>query len=44
MSEWVRTEHKDISFEHCGTPAYWCGDSVYCSKCCEMLDEREENE
>jgi hypothetical protein len=39
MSEWVSTPDKDISFEHCGRPAYWEGDQVYCSKCQEMLDE-----
>lgn len=44
MSKWVITENKDISFEHCGRPAYWCGEDVYCSKCNEMLNEREINE
>lgn len=39
---WIRTEHKDISFEHCGVPAYWEGDDVYCSKCQEKLDDLEE--
>lgn len=42
MNEWVMTEEKDVSWEHCGIPAYWCGDSVYCSKCLEMLGEENE--
>lgn len=39
---WVYTEEKDISFEHCGQPAYWDGDLVFCSKCQEQLPETEE--
>ena len=38
MSEWVSTPDKDISFEHCGRPAYWQGEQVYCSKCQTKLD------
>lgn len=39
MNGWVLTPHKDISFEHCGQPAYWEDDDVYCSKCQVMLQE-----
>lgn len=38
-THWIMTEHKDISFEHCGVPAYWEGDDVYCSKCQEKLED-----
>lgn len=41
---WVSTPHLDISFQHCGRPAYWEDDEVYCSKCQTKLeDEIEEN-
>lgn len=40
MSKWVKREAADISWEHCGRPAYWCGESVYCSKCQSALDEQ----
>jgi hypothetical protein len=30
---WVSTPHLDISFQHCGRPAYWENEDVYCSKC-----------
>jgi hypothetical protein len=36
---WVHTPDKYISFEHCGRPAYWESDQVYCSKCQEMLPD-----
>lgn len=39
MTNWVHTEEKDVSFEHCGIPAYWQDDEVYCSKCQEKLEE-----
>lgn len=36
----------DVSWQHCGRPAYWEGEDVYCSKCQEQLpidalDDRE---
>lgn len=39
MSVWVFTEGKDVSFEHCGQPAYWEGEEVFCSKCQEQMPE-----
>ena len=36
---WVMREALDISWEHCGRPAYWEDDKVYCSKCQTSLDE-----
>jgi hypothetical protein len=42
MDNWVITEEKEISFEHCRRPAYWEGEQVYCSKCQEMLPEVSE--
>ena len=36
---WVYTPDKDISFEHCGRPAYWEGEEVYCSKCSARLTD-----
>ena len=36
---WVLTEEKDISFEHCGRPAYWENENVFCSKCGEELPD-----
>ena len=38
-SKWVSTPDLDISFQHCGRPAYWEGDEVYCSKCQTKLDD-----
>jgi hypothetical protein len=35
---WERNEQADISFWHCGQPAYWEGDDVYCSKCQEKME------
>jgi len=29
----------DVSWQHCGRPAYWEDDDVYCSKCQEMLPD-----
>jgi hypothetical protein len=34
---WVSTPDLDISFQHCGRPAYWEGDEVFCNKCNEQL-------
>jgi hypothetical protein len=34
---WILTPHKDVSFEHCSVPAYWCGEEVICSKCFATL-------
>lgn len=39
MSSWNRTEHLDISWQHCDRPAYWQGEDVYCSKCQEKLEQ-----
>lgn len=39
MTEWVSTEHLDISWQHCGRPAYWEGEQVVCSKCQTELEE-----
>ena len=39
MTGWVYTPEKDSSFEHCGQPAYWEGEDVYCSKCQELLED-----
>ena len=36
---WVSTPDLDISFQHCGRPAYWEGDEVYCSKCQTKLED-----
>jgi hypothetical protein len=36
---WVSTENKEISFEHCGRPAYWEDENVFCSKCGEELPD-----
>lgn len=36
---WTFTPHKDISFEHCGRPAYWQNEKVICTKCQEVLPE-----
>lgn len=30
---WVFKEELDVSWEHCGRPAYWVLDEVYCNKC-----------
>jgi predicted amidophosphoribosyltransferase len=38
---WTNTPMKDISFEHCGRPAYWEGQDVYCSKCQIKLEDNE---
>ena len=35
---WVYTPHLDISFQHCGRPAYWEGENVFCSKCNKELE------
>ena len=37
LNQWLFTPDKDISFEHCGRPAFWQNDEVYCSKCLAML-------
>ena len=39
MTTWISTEEKDISWEHCGRPAYWENGETYCSKCQEELDD-----
>lgn len=36
---WAFTANKDISFEHCGRPAYWQGEQVVCSKCQEVMSD-----
>jgi len=38
MSEWEMIDG-DVSWQHCGRPAYWEDDDVYCSKCQEMLPD-----
>lgn len=38
---WISTPMKDISFEHCGRPAYWEEGEVYCSKCQIKLNDNE---
>lgn len=37
MNGWVLTPDKDVSWEHCGRPAYWEDGEVYCSKCQTQL-------
>ena len=37
---WVFTPDKDISFEHCGRPAYWETEGVFCSKCNVRMSDR----
>jgi hypothetical protein len=34
---WVFVEEKDVSWEHCGRPAFWEGESVVCGKCLASL-------
>jgi hypothetical protein len=41
---WVSTPDKEISFQHCGRPAYWEGDDVFCNKCNEELTDTEPTE
>ena len=36
---WISTPEKDVSFEHCGRPAYWEGEQVICSKCQETMTD-----
>ena len=38
---WVSTPDKEISFEHCGRPAYWEGEDVFCNKCNAKMGEDE---
>ena len=38
MSEWEFNETLDVSWEHCGRPAYWQGEHVFCSKCQESME------
>jgi hypothetical protein len=38
---WNSTPTKDISFEHCGRPAYWEEGEVYCSKCQIKMEDNE---
>lgn len=40
MNEWKIIDG-DVSWEHCGRPAYWEGYEVYCSKCQTQLKEKE---
>jgi hypothetical protein len=42
MSNWEVKEDAEISFWHCGRPAYWEGQDVYCSKCQTKLEEKGE--
>jgi hypothetical protein len=39
MNEWQLKEESDVSFWHCGRPAYWENDDVYCSKCQTKMKE-----
>ena len=39
--DWVYTPEKHVSFEHCGRPAYWEGDDVFCNKCNAKMGEDE---
>jgi hypothetical protein len=39
---WTMVAHKNISWEHCGRPAYWEGDDVYCSKCQSPLIDSDQ--
>jgi len=47
MSKWEVIDG-DVSWQHCGRPAYWDYDTdtedmeVYCSKCQEMLTDGAE--
>jgi len=36
MSEWEMIDG-DVSWQHCGRPAYWEDDEVYCFKCQVMM-------
>tara|TARA_R110000803_G_scaffold11479_2_gene34222 strand:+ start:311 stop:469 length:159 start_codon:yes stop_codon:yes gene_type:complete len=36
---WTHTPDLDISFQHCGRPAYWEGDDVFCNKCNTKMGE-----
>lgn len=36
---WQHSPELDVSFAHCGVPAYWENDEVYCSKCQEQLTD-----
>lgn len=40
MTGWVSTPDLDISFQHCGRPAYWEGEDVFCSKCNVRMTDR----
>ena len=40
MTSWKFTPELDVSWQHCGRPAYWENDEVYCSKCQHILDDQ----
>ena len=44
MTEWAATPELDISFQHCGKPAYWDNGEVYCSKCQEIKGENNDDQ
>ncbi len=39
LNQWLFTPEKEISFEHCGRPAYWEEEDVLCSTCSEILGQ-----
>ena len=41
---WEIKEENDITFWHCGRPAYWKNDEVFCSKCQEQHIELESHQ
>ena len=36
---WEYRENLEISWWHCGRAGYWEGESVYCSKCQNEMEE-----
>jgi Zn finger protein HypA/HybF involved in hydrogenase expression len=39
ITAWESKEDAEISFWHCGRPAYWENDDVYCSKCQSKMED-----
>ena len=44
MADWAATPELDISFQHCGKPAYWDNGEMYCSKCQEIKGENNDDQ
>jgi hypothetical protein len=42
ITAWESKEDAEISFWHCGRPAYWEDDDVYCSKCQTKMEDTNE--